>query len=53
MYEPRLREKVCVTLTVEDWAKVVASIATSRLNLSEKEELNSTIYDCVSSTVTV
>ena len=50
MYEP-LSERVCVTMSVENWAKVVASIATSRLNLSEKDELNTMIYDCVSSTV--
>jgi hypothetical protein len=45
MYESRKHEKVCVTFTVEEWAKVIASVATSRLNLTEKEHLNSTIYD--------
>lgn len=47
MYESLKHEKVCVTFTVEDWAKVIASVATSRLNLDEKEHLNSMIYDCV------
>ena len=47
MYESMKHEKVCVTFTVEEWAKVIASVATSRLNLTEKEHLNSTIYDCV------
>ena len=47
MYESRKHEKVCVTFTVEDWAKVIASVAMSRLELAEKEHLNSTIYDCV------
>lgn len=42
-----LQERVTVTFTVEDWAKIIASVATSRLELFEKEALNSAIYDCV------
>lgn len=53
MYESMKHEKVCVTFTVEDWAKVIASVATSGLNLIEKEHLNSTIYDCVTTTAKV
>lgn len=47
MYESMKHHSVCVTFTVEEWAKVIASVATSRLNLAEKERLNSAIYDCV------
>jgi hypothetical protein len=47
MYESLNQERVCVTFSVDDWAKVIASVATSRLELNEKEFLNSTIYDCV------
>lgn len=43
-----MSEQVCVTFTVSDWAKVVASIATSRFDLAVKESLNSNIYECVS-----
>jgi hypothetical protein len=50
MYESMEQERVCVTLSVSDWAKVIASVATSRLGLGEKEELNSAIYDCVTKT---
>lgn len=41
------QEPVCVTFTVEQWAKVVASVATSGLTLFEKDCLNSTIYETV------
>lgn len=47
MYESMKQERICVTFSVDDWAKVIASVATSRLELNEKEFLNSTIYDCV------
>jgi hypothetical protein len=47
MYESANQERVCVTFSVDDWAKIIASVATSRLELSEKEFLNSSIYDCV------
>lgn len=42
-----LKNPVTITMTAEAWAKVVAAIAVSRLDLHEKDELNSTIYDCV------
>lgn len=53
MYESMKQERVCVTFTVEEWAKVIASVATSRLDLSEKEYLNSSIYECVTASVRV
>ena len=45
-----LNEQVCVTFTVSEWAKVVTSIATSRLDLAMKEALNANIYECVTRT---
>ncbi len=53
MYEELRQERVCVTFSVDDWAKVIASVASSRLELSEKEHLNSSIYDCVTRMVRV
>jgi hypothetical protein len=47
MYESMKQERVCVTFSVEDWAKVIAAVASSRLELNEKDYLNSAIYDCV------
>lgn len=43
----RMEQKVCVTLSANNWAKVVAAVATSPLTLEEKEVVNSTIYDSV------
>jgi hypothetical protein len=45
--ENQMEQTVAVTFTVGEWAKIVASIATSRLDLHEKDVLNSHIYDCV------
>jgi hypothetical protein len=45
-----LNEQVCVTFTVGDWAKIVASIASSGLPLMSKDALNSNIYECVTRT---
>lgn len=42
-----LNESVCVSFTISEWAQVVAAVATSRLDLVVKEQLNSAIYDCV------
>lgn len=42
-----LQIRVPVTFTVENWAKIIAAVASSRLELTEKEELNSAIYECV------
>jgi hypothetical protein len=53
MYESQKQERICVTFSVDDWAKVIASVATSRLELEEKEHLNSTIYDCVTRLVRI
>jgi hypothetical protein len=45
-----LQESVSVTFTVGEWAKIVASVSTSHLDLAMKEMLNSHIYDCVTRT---
>lgn len=45
-----LQESVSVTFTVGEWAKIVAAVAVSPLDLSVKEMLNSNIYDCVTRT---
>lgn len=50
MYDQMKTEQVCVTLSVGDWAKVIAAIGTSRLELFEKDLLNATIYNCVTQT---
>lgn len=47
MYELDSQEPICVTFTVEQWAKVVASVSTSGLDLFEKECINAKIFDTV------
>lgn len=42
-----LDEKIAVTLSVDDWAQVVAAIGLSGLTLDQKDRINTTIYDCV------
>lgn len=40
-------DPVSITMSVEDWANVMAGIGTSRLELFLKDRLNETIYNCV------
>lgn len=40
-------DQVAVTMSVEDWANVVAAIGTSPIELWLKDRLNETIYNCV------
>jgi hypothetical protein len=47
MYELDSQEQVCVTFTVSQWAQVVASVASSGLELFEKECINAKIFDTV------
>lgn len=46
-YELDKQELVCVTMTVDEWANVVAAVGMSPLDLFIKDKLNETIYDCV------
>jgi hypothetical protein len=46
-YELDKQELVCVTMTVNEWANVIAAVGMSPLDLFIKDQLNSTIYDCV------
>lgn len=45
--ETMLNQRIRISFSVEDWAKIMAAVATSRLELTEKDEINSVIYDCV------
>lgn len=45
-----LRERVTVSLTIDDWAEVVAAMGTSRCSIETKERVNSTIFDCAKAT---
>jgi hypothetical protein len=49
-YELDKQEPVCVTLTVGEWAKVVAAVGSSPLDLYVKQYLNERIFDCVQRT---
>lgn len=42
-----LNQRVRIEFSVDDWAKIMAAVASSRLELVEKDHLNSRIYDCV------
>lgn len=40
-------ELISVTLTVDDWAQVVAAVALSQMDLTLKERVNSKVFECV------
>lgn len=49
-YELDKQERVSVTMSVDDWAHIVAAVGMSPLELLIKDKLNSTIFDCVTRT---
>jgi hypothetical protein len=45
-----LKERVTVSLSVDDWAEVVAAVGMSGCSIETKERVNSTIFDCAKKT---
>jgi hypothetical protein len=45
-----LREKVTVSLPIDDWAEIVAALGTSGCSFETKERVNSAIFDSAKST---
>jgi hypothetical protein len=51
MNQPQdLYEKVTVSLSVEDWAEIVAALGTSTCSIETKVRVNSAIFDCAKTT---
>jgi hypothetical protein len=45
-----LREKVTVSLSIDDWAEVVAAVGTSGCSFHTKERVNAAIFDSAKGT---
>lgn len=40
-------QKISITLSVDEWAEVVAAVSLSNLPLESKDKINSHVFDCV------